>query len=65
MYTCPKCGSHHVHAIHDTHTRGYGILEGLCGWWLLGPIGLLCGLCRAGDSHTHTEFICGNCGNRF
>ncbi|AMP19897.1 hypothetical protein AZF37_00735 [endosymbiont 'TC1' of Trimyema compressum] len=53
---CPNCQSDHVHLVKevDTTTKGYGAGEGFCGYILFGPIGLLCGLCGAGNSRLQT-----------
>lgn len=61
---CPKCGSEHVQFA--THTSGGGVSfsDACCGYILMGPLGLLCGMCGSGVS-TEEFWICHDCGNRF
>lgn len=70
--SCPKCNSQDVYPISETETKikggGYGIGKGICGWLILGPIGLLCGACGSKpkfDSKTRIFWICKNCKNKF
>lgn len=66
---CPNCGGEHCQIITEvnTHTQGFGIGKGLCGYICLGPIGLLCGLCGMGANHTTsvTYWLCQDCGSKF
>ena len=69
---CPNCHSTDLIPITETRTDisggGYGVGKGCCGWVLLGPFGLLCGLCGTGvksHSKTVTSWVCKNCGNKF
>lgn len=69
---CPKCHSSDLVPITETRTDvsggGYGVGKGCCGWILLGPFGLLCGLCGTKvKSHTRTitSWVCKDCGNKF
>lgn len=70
--TCPHCGSHNteplVHTSTQTHTGGYSCLGGACGGILLGPVGLLLGLCgRSTTTQTasQTRWVCRDCGTEF
>lgn len=70
--TCPHCGSHNtqpiVHTSTQTHTGGYSCLGGACGGILLGPVGLLLGLCgRSTTTQTasQTRWVCRDCGAEF
>jgi len=62
---CPRCGSHNVQVIADTNTKGYDFCPGFLGWWLLGPIGLLCGMCGMGETNTYIIRVCRDCGAKF
>lgn len=69
---CPNCNSSDLVPITETTTnvsgRMFGFEDACCGWILLGPLGLLCGLCGSGvESHTETEtyWVCKSCGNKF
>ncbi len=66
---CPSCGSEYCHIIEETetHTKGYGLLKGCCGYIILGPIGWLCGLCGMGKGHTRSKayWVCDHCGKKF
>ena len=54
---CPKCHTTQLFAA----KKGYGGGKGCCGLLLLGPIGLLCGLCGA-----NTMFVtCMKCGHKW
>ena len=69
---CPFCKSSDVYPIQKTerevYKKGYRWLNGACGTCLMGPFGLLCGLCGAGTeekSSSETWWICKNCGKEF
>ncbi|MDD7218386.1 MAG: hypothetical protein PUI16_00035 [Clostridia bacterium] len=65
---CPNCGSDNCHYVSNTkvHSRGFGTGEACCGFLLMGPIGLLCGLCGMDTDSTVKEYwVCENCGNKF
>lgn len=69
---CPNCHSTDLIPITETKTDvsggGYGVGKGCCGWILLGPLGLLCGLCGTGvksQSTTITSWVCRSCGHKF
>lgn len=61
---CPNCGSEHVQFATHTKTKSFSFLDSCCGAIMLGPLGILCGLCGA-SSHTKEFWICHNCGYRF
>lgn len=65
---CPKCGYPNCQIINESTTTGgdYGVLSGICGYIIMGPVGLLCGLCGA-DSKTKTRayWVCPSCGKKF
>jgi len=66
---CPNCGSEDISNIVDTktETKGFGGGRACCGYVLFGWPGILCGLCKTGDTTTttRTKRICNNCGRRF
>lgn len=69
---CPQCGSHDCQITTKTTSQatsgGYSCLGGACGGILMGPIGLLMGLCgRKATATTTSEnvWICHNCGKEF
>lgn len=69
---CPGCGSHEceVQVQQNVTSSGssYGCCSGLIGWLLLGPFGLLCGLCGAGKNIATTHksvWVCKKCGKQF
>lgn len=66
---CPYCDSDDTFPIAksevEVKNRGYSLGNGCCGMCLLGPFGLLCGLCGSGsevNSKTITWWGCKNCG---
>ncbi len=74
---CPKCGSTDCQVfvtnnvkMHSS-TKGFGGGKACCGFMMLGPLGVLCGMCGAGKSKTWSEeeqkefWICQNCGSKF
>jgi len=70
--SCPQCNSTDLFPVSETETEvsggGYGFGKGCCGWILLGPLGLLCGLCGTGvksDSTTRHFWVCKSCGHKF
>lgn len=54
---CPRCGSPSV----QLQNKGYDLGAGCCGWAILGPIGMLCGMIDAYDKHKE----CLNCGHKW
>lgn len=69
---CPNCQSWDVLPVTETKTDvsggGYGFGKGCCGWILLGPLGLLCGMCGSkvkSQSHTTVFWVCRDCGHKF
>ena len=71
-FCCPQCGNRDLQAVSEsiTSTTGsnYSASQGCCGLLLLGPLGLLCGLCGKGQQTTskcQTYWYCNKCGKRF
>lgn len=69
---CPNCGSHdcEVQVQQNVTTSGsnYSCCSGGLGWLLVGPFGLLCGLCGSGKKTTTTSksiWLCKKCGTQF
>lgn len=69
--SCPFCGSDDCQPLQKSMTevnhKGYGWGSGCCGLILLGPFGLLCGLCGAGSKVKTTNelwWVCRNCGKQ-
>lgn len=62
---CPKCGSDKLQAVHSTSSKGFNDANACGGCCLLGPIGLLCGLCGSGKKQEQSYRMCLNCGNKF
>lgn len=66
---CPYCGKENCQPMMrnttNVKTSGYSWGSGCCGMLLMGPFGLLCGLCGTGsrvDSRNETIWICQSCG---
>ncbi len=71
---CPNCGAglECCQPIPKVKTKttggGFSIWDGCCGMILLGPAGLLCGICGAGtktEVRSETWFVCQKCGTEF
>ena len=63
---CPKCSSENVQIHYEVEKQGFSGGKGCCGWILLGPIGLLCGLCGKGKIKSEEKYwVCNNCGAKF
>lgn len=69
---CPRCKSDRIISKNQTSTTtktsGYKGGLGCLGWLLLGPLGLLCGLCGMGSKTTIKNsncFVCQECGKEF
>lgn len=66
---CPSCGGDSCHIIEESETKqkGFDLCSGLCGYVILGPIGILCGMCGMGEGHTSKRayWICTQCGRKF
>lgn len=66
--SCPRCGSHNVQyaPVTTVNNSGYSCCTGCCGGLLLGPLGLLLGMCGMGTKSTTTvSWMCNNCGRQF
>lgn len=68
---CPFCGGENCQPVMRNITKvkssGYSLTSGCCGLCLLGPFGLLCGLCGAGsklDIRNETMWVCQTCGKQ-
>lgn len=61
---CPRCGSERVQFATNTYGGGGSVSKSCCGYILLGPLGILCGMCNSGIK-TEEFWICHSCGNRF
>lgn len=69
---CPACGAgvEKCHPISKTEGKmkhGFSFWDGCCGMILLGPAGILCGLCGNSSTNVHTAtwWICTQCGKEF
>jgi hypothetical protein len=62
---CPKCGSDNIQGMHSSTQKGFSDANACGGCCLLGPLGLLCGLCGSGKKEEKTFRMCLNCGNKF
>ena len=63
---CPKCSSENVQIHYEVEKQGFSGGKGCCGWILLGPIGLLCGLCGKNKIKSEEKYwTCNNCGSKF
>ncbi len=65
---CPRCGAANSSAVNETTTTGkdFSAGKGCCGMIMLGPIGLLCGLCGEGQkTKNQTYFVCNSCGHKW
>lgn len=65
---CRNCGHDGCTIINEINTTGkdFSAGKGICGAILLGPLGILCGLCGKGKQTNSTHYwICSNCGYKF
>ncbi len=69
---CPHCGSHNTQyvakSVTTTQGHNYSCLGGVCGSVLMGPVGLLLGLCGGNKRTVTTDtscWVCGDCGKEF
>ena len=69
---CPKCKSKRLQVSVESNVNstggGYSGSKGCLGFFLLGPLGLLCGSCGSRQKITtanKTFWICQDCGNKF
>lgn len=61
---CPQCGSENIQYATRSYGGGASLSKSCCGYILLGPLGLLCGMCNTGVE-TEEFWICKNCGYQF
>ncbi len=65
---CPRCKGENCQYVttSETYSKGFDSGDACCGLLLLGPIGLLCGLCGS-ESNTKVKeyWVCHDCGNKF
>lgn len=63
---CPKCGSENTEYVSLHHSGSMGSFgDACCGMMLLGPIGILCGMCGASPDYTEEYWVCHSCGEKF
>ena len=65
---CPKCGDNNCQIINETTTKGkdFSVFDAICGYIILGPIGLLCGACGDDKEVKNTAYWrCSKCGYKF
>ena len=63
---CPNCMSENVQVHYETEKQGFSGGKGFCGAVLLGPLGLLCGLCGKDKVKSEEKYwLCNNCGSKF
>lgn len=61
---CPNCNSSNIQFGTSTKSSNFSDGDACCGFILMGPLGLLCGLCGS-ETSTEEFWICQNCGNKF
>ncbi|MDF2700532.1 MAG: hypothetical protein K0Q49_2091 [Haloplasmataceae bacterium] len=61
--TCPNCGSTNIHFVTKEEGSDYDAGNACCGYFLFGPIGLICGLFSG--KTTDTVRKCMKCGHEF
>lgn len=65
---CPQCGKNNSQVINEVTTSGkdFSVGKGCLGILLMGPIGILCGLCGKGrQMHNRQYWVCNNCGHKW
>lgn len=65
---CPNCGNTNCQIVQETTSSGkdFSLGKGLCGAWIFGPIGVLCGACGEGRKiETKAYWVCHDCGRKF
>ncbi|BBF45296.1 hypothetical protein lbkm_4058 [Lachnospiraceae bacterium KM106-2] len=66
---CPYCNDPNCVILQETEStqKGFGVCKSICGYIILGPIGLLCGLCGMGEGTKKTKhyWVCQRCGRKF
>ena len=60
---CPRCEGSNIQLLSKTEGSDYDVSSGCCGYILLGPLGLLCGL--SSDKTTETVRVCATCKHEF
>ena len=66
IHDCNKCGSSNVTPFNSANTKsGFSFLESCCGFILLGPLGVLCGMNSKVKTVNQTHWMCQVCGNQF
>jgi len=66
IHDCIKCGSANVTPFNSANTKsGFSFLEACCGFILLGPLGVLCGMNSKIKTSNQTHWMCQVCGNQF
>ena len=60
---CPRCESTNIQLLSKTEGSDYDVSNGCCGYILLGPLGLLCGL--SSSKTTETVRVCATCKHEF
>ena len=61
---CPKCGCENIQFATRTSGSSFSAADSCCGFLLLGPLGILCGLCGS-DVSTEEFWVCRDCGKKF
>lgn len=61
---CPYCGSEDVQFATRSYGGGGSVSRSCCGYLILGPLGILCGLCNSGVQ-TEEFWVCHSCGEHF
>ena len=61
---CAKCGSENIQFATRTSGSPFSASDSCCGFLLLGPLGILCGLCGS-DVSTEEFWVCRDCGKKF
>ena len=65
---CSNCGSENCQIINEVSIKGtdFSASKGCCGWYIFGPIGLLCGSCGGGKKVINNNYwVCNNCGRKW
>jgi len=66
IYDCPNCGSTNMTPFNTANTSsGFSFFSACCGFILLGPLGVLCGLNDKIKTVNQTHWMCQVCGSQF